>query len=52
MGTRAELEALARFCVTTGTRPLIDSTYALADARSAFERLASGDTFGKLVLTV
>jgi NADPH:quinone reductase-like Zn-dependent oxidoreductase len=52
MGTRAELDALARLCVTTGTRPLIDSTYALADARSAFERLASGDTFGKLVLTV
>jgi NADPH:quinone reductase-like Zn-dependent oxidoreductase len=52
MGTRGELESLARFCVATGTRPLIDSTYALADARTAFERLASGDTFGKLVLTV
>lgn len=51
MGTRAELESLARFCVTTGTRPLIDSTYALADARTAFERLASGEAFGKIVLT-
>ncbi len=52
MGTLQELEGLLAFCVGTGTRPLIDSTYALADARSAFERLASGDTFGKLVLTV
>ncbi len=51
MGTRAELEALLRFCVSTGTRPLIDSSYALSDARSAFERLASGDAFGKIVLT-
>ncbi len=52
MGTREELEALLALCVSSGTRPLIDSTYALADARTAFERLASGDTFGKLVLTV
>ena len=51
MGTRAELEAMLRFCVSTGTRPLIDSSYALSDARSAFERLASGDAFGKIVLT-
>ena len=51
MGTRVELEALARFCVTTGTRPLIDSVYPLADARTAFERLAVGEAFGKIVLT-
>jgi NADPH:quinone reductase-like Zn-dependent oxidoreductase len=51
MGTREELEALLALCVSTGTRPLIDSTYPLADARTAFERLASGDAFGKLVLT-
>lgn len=50
MGTRDELGALARFLVQTGLRPTIDATYELADARSAFERLASGETFGKLVL--
>jgi NADPH:quinone reductase-like Zn-dependent oxidoreductase len=50
MGTRRELETLLALCVSTGLRPTIDSTYALADARSAFERLAGGDTFGKLVL--
>lgn len=52
MGTRAELDSLVSFCLSTGLRPTIDSTYALAEARSAFERLASGDTFGKLVLEV
>jgi NADPH:quinone reductase-like Zn-dependent oxidoreductase len=51
MGTRDELAALADFVVAHDVRPLIDSTYDLRDARSAFERLASGDVFGKIVLT-
>lgn len=51
MGTRSELEALLRFCESTGVRPLVDATFALADARAAFERLAAGDVVGKLVLT-
>jgi NADPH:quinone reductase-like Zn-dependent oxidoreductase len=50
MGTRDELSAVLSLCATHGIRPLIDSVYALADARSAFERLAAGDVFGKLVL--
>lgn len=52
MGTRAELEALIGLCTEGGLRPLIDSEYALADARAAFVRLAGGDAFGKVVLTV
>jgi NADPH:quinone reductase-like Zn-dependent oxidoreductase len=52
MGTRDELEALLALCADTGLRPVIDSTYKLADARSAFERLESGDVFGKIVLEV
>ena len=51
MGSREELVELADFCLRTGVRPLIDSTFALRDARSAFERLASGDAFGKIVFT-
>ena len=51
MVSREELVELADFCVRTGVRPLIDSSFALRDARSAFERLASGDAFGKIVLT-
>lgn len=52
MGTRDELARLIRLCETDGVRPLVDSTFDLRDAGSAFERLATGDVFGKLVLTV
>jgi NADPH:quinone reductase-like Zn-dependent oxidoreductase len=51
MGTREELEALLALCVTSGIRPTIDSTYPLRDAAAALARLASGDAFGKVVLT-
>ncbi len=51
MGTRDELSRLIAFCETTGVRPLVDSTHDLRDARAAFERLAAGDVFGKIVLT-
>ncbi len=51
MGTRDELERLARFCDVTGVRPTIDSVVPLAEARTAFARMASGEVFGKIVLT-
>jgi len=52
MGTRDELERLARFCEVTGVRPVIDSVLPLAEARTGFERMAGGDLFGKVVFTV
>ena len=51
MGTREELERVARFCEVTGVRPSIDAVLPLADAADAFARMAGGDVFGKLVLT-
>jgi putative PIG3 family NAD(P)H quinone oxidoreductase len=33
-------------------RPIIDSTHALADVASAYERLESNDTFGKVVIEI
>jgi NADPH:quinone reductase-like Zn-dependent oxidoreductase len=51
MGSKSELERLLAMLSTTGVRPVIDSTFALADARDGFERLAGGDIFGKVVLT-
>ena len=51
MGTRDELDALVSLLVDTGVRPTIDATYALAEARAAFERLEAGDVVGKLVLS-
>lgn len=52
MGTRAELEGLIALLGRTGTKPLIDSERPLAEAADAFAALASGETFGKLVLTI
>jgi len=52
MGTRDELERLLRFLSVSGVRPTIASSRPLGEARSAFEELAAGDVFGKLVLTV
>ena len=51
MGTLGELEALTALCADQGVRPLIDSEFALRDATAAFERLAAGEAFGKIVLT-
>jgi NADPH:quinone reductase-like Zn-dependent oxidoreductase len=51
MGTRDELERLVRFMAATGVRPLVDTVRPLEDAVDAFRQLASGEVFGKLVLT-
>ena len=50
MGTRTELEQLLRFLDATGTRPVVDEVFPLSSARAAFEKLSTGDVFGKLVL--
>jgi NADPH:quinone reductase-like Zn-dependent oxidoreductase len=52
MGTREELERLARFCVEKGVRPLIDQTLPLAQAPTGFEAMLKGDIAGKIVFTV
>ena len=51
MGTRDELHRLMTFLRTTGVRPLIDSSFPLAEARTGFERMAEGDVLGKIVFT-
>jgi NADPH:quinone reductase-like Zn-dependent oxidoreductase len=50
MGTADELRALLDLVADKGVRPVIDEVFEFADARQAFEKLASGDVFGKLVL--
>jgi NADPH:quinone reductase-like Zn-dependent oxidoreductase len=49
MGTRAELASLVNLLDATGTRPLVDRTLPMADARDGFAAMASGDVFGKIV---
>ena len=50
MGTIGELHRLCTFLERTGVGPLIDSEFALADARTALARLESGAEFGKIVV--
>jgi NADPH:quinone reductase-like Zn-dependent oxidoreductase len=52
MGTLDELKRLVQLCSSSGLRPVIDAVHPLQDVRAAFERLAGGDVFGKLVVTV
>ncbi|GAA1734308.1 zinc-binding dehydrogenase [Luedemannella helvata] len=50
MGSRDELAALLRLCAEGRIRPVVDSVFPFGDARSAFERLSSGEVFGKVLL--
>jgi NADPH:quinone reductase-like Zn-dependent oxidoreductase len=52
MGTKDELEDLLSFCAATGVRPVIDSVLPLDRAREGFEKMAGGNLFGKVVLTL
>ncbi len=51
MGTRDELERLLSFCAENSLVPLVERTYPLAHAHEAIARLASGEGFGKIVVT-
>ncbi|QBI21700.1 Zn-dependent oxidoreductase [Egibacter rhizosphaerae] len=50
MGTRDEFEALIGLLAASGARPVIDATYGLEDATTAYRRMVDGDLFGKAVL--
>jgi NADPH:quinone reductase-like Zn-dependent oxidoreductase len=52
MGTRAELERLARFVAQHRIEPVIDTVLPLEQAREGFAKMAEGDLFGKVVFTV
>jgi D-arabinose 1-dehydrogenase-like Zn-dependent alcohol dehydrogenase len=52
MGSRDELERLARFVVASGIEPQVDSVMPLADARDGFSRMVDGAVSGKVVFTV
>ncbi len=51
MGTKEELVDLINLCDIAGIRPVVAAEYPLAQARDAFAQLASGDVFGKIVIT-
>ncbi|MCC6189558.1 MAG: zinc-binding dehydrogenase [Anaerolineales bacterium] len=52
MSTRAEFAAVMGLVFTGRLRPVIDSTFALAEVRAAHARLESGEVLGKIVLAL
>lgn len=50
LGTVLELQSLVAMCDSAGIEPVVDSTYALADALEGVRRLLDGDAFGKVVI--
>ncbi|MGQ0650094.1 MAG: zinc-binding dehydrogenase [Gemmatimonadaceae bacterium] len=52
MGTHQEFEAIAEEFRAGRLRPVVDRVVPLAEGRRAFERLASGGQFGKVVVEI
>jgi NADPH:quinone reductase-like Zn-dependent oxidoreductase len=52
MGNDAEFDAVVAELVAGRLRPPVDSVHSLANGRAAFERLESGQQFGKVVIRV
>ncbi|WP_040825247.1 zinc-binding dehydrogenase [Nocardia jiangxiensis] len=50
MGTRDDLEQLVQFCGEHDIRPPVHSVLPLAEARTGFESMLTGDLFGKVLL--
>lgn len=52
MGTRDELDALARFMAETATRPLVERVLPMDQAADGIRAVKDGEVFGKVVLTL
>jgi NADPH:quinone reductase-like Zn-dependent oxidoreductase len=52
LGNATEYAAVVRVLASGALRPLVDRIYPLAEARTAFERLARGEQLGKVVVEV
>lgn len=52
MSTRAEFATVMALVFAGKLKPVIDSTFALAEIRAAHERLERGEVLGKVVVTV
>ncbi|ANH66937.1 NAD(P)-dependent alcohol dehydrogenase [Mitsuaria sp. 7] len=52
VGSRRMTEDLVRFIDTTGLVPEVDGEFPFDEAPRAYERLASGDAFGKVVVAL
>jgi NADPH:quinone reductase-like Zn-dependent oxidoreductase len=52
MGNDAEFDAVVQLFRSGRLAPVVDSVFPLREGRAGYERLASGEQFGKVVLRV
>ena len=52
MGNDAEFDAVTEELRVGKLMPVIDSTFSLSEGRQAFERMANGNQFGKIVIRI
>jgi NADPH:quinone reductase-like Zn-dependent oxidoreductase len=52
MGNDAEFSAVVKELSAGRLMPTVDSVWPLSEGRAAFERLASGKQFGKVVVKI
>lgn len=52
LGNLGELRDLVRFCAQHDLRPVMDQVFALDQAHAALDRLASGQQFGKVAVSL
>ena len=52
VGSTANLRSLVETVARTGLRPVIDRSFEFGEARAAYEHLARGDHFGKIVVRI
>jgi NADPH:quinone reductase-like Zn-dependent oxidoreductase len=52
MGNDAEFEAIVAELAKGRLKPVVDAVFPLAEGRAAFERMAAGAQFGKIVISV
>jgi NADPH:quinone reductase-like Zn-dependent oxidoreductase len=52
MGTRADFEGAYELVKSGRARPVVDSTFPLAEALAAHERMEAAEQFGKIVLRI
>ena len=52
VGSRDMFESLTRAFTLAGIKPVVDRVFPFAEARAAFEHMASGAHFGKIVIEV
>ncbi len=52
VGDRESFEAMNRALAAARLRPIVDRTFALAEARAAFDHLAAGQAFGKVAVAI